>query len=345
MRFAALQGSSASDYAAAGKLGGDAAARSFAITRKYGPNYGEIAQTGMKARSAERIAAMQTGAQVAKAGIKAVANVQEVHTSERAKEEVRKAKTPNRMAGGIAALGSIGAAAFLSKDNTEGREVPTNTDAKRDLIENHNAKLRELNETRDADRTEFKSPTTDTSNTSSANRTGADGQTGSSAGKGTGGVSPSDPSKYGNAYMSLLTEQGMSKSQAAALTGHLEIESDNFRADTEYAPNAYGTRGRGHLQWTDTGNSGGRRSNFEAFSNKHGLDPKSFQANSQFLLSEMQGNHGNHWTNGGSYDGFLQTNSVQEASTYLQNNYIRPGVPHTERRLNAANNYFNNFQP
>ena len=145
--------------------------------------------------------------------------------------------------------------------------------------------------------------------------------------------------------MSLLTNNGMSREQAAALTGHLEVESDRFRADTEYAPNAYGTRGRGHLQWTDTGTSGGRRTNFENFSRSKGLDPKSFEANSQFLLSEMKGNHGNHWTNGGSYQGFLETRSVEEASRYLQNNYIRPGVPHTERRLSAANNYFSAFQP
>ena len=143
--------------------------------------------------------------------------------------------------------------------------------------------------------------------------------------------------------MSLLTNNGMSKEQAAALTGHLEVESDSFRADTEYAPNAYGTRGRGHLQWTDISSGGGRRTNFENFASSKGLDPKSFEANSQFLLSEMQGNHGNHWTNGASYQGFLGTKSLQEASSYLQNNYIRPGVPHTERRLGAAQSYYNNF--
>ena len=143
--------------------------------------------------------------------------------------------------------------------------------------------------------------------------------------------------------MNLLTSNGMSKAQAAALTGHLKVESDNFRADTEYAPNAYGTRGRGHLQWTNT--STPRRSNFEAFAKSKGLDPKSFEANSQFLLSEMQGNHGNHWTNGGSMKGFLGTQSLQEASAYLQNNYIRPSkqYAHTQRRLDAAQGYFDSF--
>ena len=127
MRFAALQGGGVSDYAAAGKKAANAAAESFATTRKHGPNYDDIAQTGMKARSAEKIKAMQTGAQVTKAGITAVANVTKTQIQEQAKIDVRKAKTPNKMAGGIAAIGKIGAMAMLSKDNTKGREMPSNT--------------------------------------------------------------------------------------------------------------------------------------------------------------------------------------------------------------------------
>ena len=141
----------------------------------------------------------------------------------------------------------------------------------------------------------------------------------------------------------LTTNAGMSKEQAAATVGHLRVESDNFQADTEYAPNRYGTRGRGHLQWTNT-DSSKRRDNFEAFASSNNLSPTSFDANSRFLVSEMQGNHGNHWTNGGSMAGFLQTSNINDASNYLQNNFIRPGVPHTERRLQAAHSAFNAFQ-
>jgi hypothetical protein len=144
--------------------------------------------------------------------------------------------------------------------------------------------------------------------------------------------------------MTAFGNAGWSAEQSAAMVGHLQVESDNFRADTEYTPNAYGTKGRGHLQWTDLGTSGGRRTNFENYSKKNNLDPTSYEANSGFLLSEMQGNHGNHWTNGGSYQGFLQTKSLQDASSYLQNNYIRPGVPHTDRRLSGAQSALNNYQ-
>jgi len=152
------------------------------------------------------------------------------------------------------------------------------------------------------------------------------------------------PSEMAQAYMTMLTHSGLSEEQAAAMVGHLKVESDNFQADLEYVPNAYGTRGRGHLQWTDSDDSGGRRSNFEAYATSKDLSPTSFEANSGFLLSEMQGNHGQHWTSGASYQGFLQTDSIAEASTYLQNHYIRPGVPHTERRLQAARNTYRAFK-
>ena len=341
MRFAALQGSGVSDYAAAGKKVANEAVNTFAVQRKSGPDYGKIAETGMKARSAEKIAGMEAGAQVAKAGINAYNQANKVRIAEDTKAEIRGIAKDRRKAGGIAALGGIAAAGFLAFSDNEDKEPPSNTDAKRDLINKYIADRDAATRQRESERTDYQpigeldGPTTGSSN-SSNNSTG--GTSGASAGKTT------DPSDTGSRYMNFLTQSGLSKTQAAALTGHMDVESDSFRADTEYAPNAYGTRGRGHLQWTDTGNSGGRRTNFENFASNKGLDPTSFEANSQFLLSEMQGNHGNHWTNGGSYQGFLQQNTIEGASRYLQDNYIRPGVPHTQRRLDSAQRYFNNFQ-
>ena len=190
MRFAALQGTSTSDYAAAGKQAADSAAKSFAVTRKYGPQYDEISKIGIKARSAEKIAGMEAGAQVARAGIAAVANVKKVHLNEKTKEKVRDIRTPSKMAGGIAALGKIGAVAMLSKDNTKGRERPSNTAAMRSLyaehVKNRDAKIGE----RDSSRSEFKPSTSDTSSSSSTSSTSTALQSGGDAGKAsTGGVS------------------------------------------------------------------------------------------------------------------------------------------------------------
>ena len=187
MRFAALQGGGVSDYAAAGKKAANAAAESFATTRKHGPRYDAIAKTGMEARSAEKIKAMQTGAQVTKAGITAVANVTKTQIQEQAKIDVRKAKTPNKMAGGIAAIGKIGAMAMLSKDNTKGREMPSNTQAKKDAWNKFHEETKAKNASRDANRTEFKPTTFDPGSPSSTSSTNTALQSGGGAGKVTEG--------------------------------------------------------------------------------------------------------------------------------------------------------------
>ena len=113
MRFAALQGSGVGDYIAAGKAGADATVKSFAINRKTAPDYGKIAQTSMAARSAERIAATEAGAQVTKAAINAVGDVTSAAQSLKADDKIRKMDSKMRKAGGIAALGKVAAAGFL----------------------------------------------------------------------------------------------------------------------------------------------------------------------------------------------------------------------------------------
>jgi len=278
---------------------------------------------------------MKASEKVTNAGINAYSKV--VQTGQKVavfnKNEEIKAK--QRKAGGLAAIGKIAGAGFLAAtDNTKGRERPKAD--RQSVLDKFKAANKASNEKYDAATTaigEFEPTTSQGSDAGKVTEGGA-------ASQGAGNIKPSET---GQAYMKMLTSSGMSKQQAAAMVGHLKVESDNFQADTEYAPNAYGTKGRGHLQWTDTGNSGGRRTNFENFANSKGLSPTSFEANSQFLLSELQGIHGNHWTNGGSYQGFLQTTNINDASSYLQNNYIRPGVPHTDRRLQGAHTAFSNF--
>jgi len=338
MRFASLGGSNTSDYAAAGKSVADSAAKSFAIQRKSGPDYGGLSQVAMKTNSAEKIAAINASAKVAKAGINAYEGVTTTGQKIAVFNKENEIDLKQRKAGGLAAIGKIAGAGFLAAtDNTKGRERPKSN--LQGLLDTYNSDMAGL---KDRQQTEFDAigpykPTKPTS-------TGADSGKVTGGGTASQGAGNIKPSETGQAYMKKLTESGMSKSQAAALVGHLKVESDNFQADTEYAPNAYGTRGRGHLQWTDTGNSGGRRTNFEAYAKKHNLSPTSFEANSSFLLSEMNGNHGNHWTNGGSMAGFLQTQNINDASSYLQSNFIRPGVPHTERRLQGAQTAFDAFQ-
>jgi hypothetical protein len=340
MRFASLQSSgNGAKYAAAGKAVADSSANIFDVQRKTGPDYAGLSKVAMKTAAEEKIAGMKAEATVAQAGIKAVAGMKQAQIKTEVFKRGEEIKNKQRKAGGLAAIGKIAGAGFLAAtDNTKGRERPKS--GLKGLLDTYTSDMAGL---KDRQQSEF-----DALGPYKPTKPGSTG--GTDSGKVTGGGTASQgagniqPSQTGQAYMKMLTSSGMSKQQAAAMVGHLKVESDNFQADTEYAPNAYGTKGRGHLQWTDTGNSGGRRTNFEAFATKNDLSPTSFEANSQFLLSELQGNHGNHWSNGGSYQGFLQTSNINDASSYLQNNYIRPGVPHTERRLQGAHSAFNAFQ-
>lgn len=341
MRFASIGGSNAANYAAAGKAVADSGAKMFKKQRETGPDYAGLSRVAMQTASNEKVAAMQSEAKLTNVAQKVYADQTQNAIDIKVFKKGQEIKQKQRKAGGLAAIGKIAGAGFLAAtDNTKGRERP-----KADLqgaLDKYKSDMAGL-KTRQQSEFDALGPykPTKPSTGDSPGKVTTEGSTGSSV-TGAGNLKPSET---GQAYMKKLTESGMSKQQAAALVGHLKVESDNFRADTEYAPNAYGTKGRGHLQWTDTGNSGGRRTNFESFANSKGLSPTSFEANSQFLLSEMQGNHGNHWTNGGSMEGFLQTSNINDASTYLQNNFIRPGVPHTERRLQGAHAAFNNFNP
>jgi hypothetical protein len=340
MRFASIGGSNAASYAAAGKAVADSGAKMFKKQRETGPDYAGLSKVAMQTASNEKIAGMQAEAKLTNVAQKVYADQAQNAYKIKVFETKQDIKAKQRKAGRIAALGKIAGAGFLAAtDNTKGRERPK-ADL-RGLYESHKTKRDALKERQNAESDAHGTFTAEPFKPS----------TGDTPGKVTTGTSASstsstssDKSNYSQNYMTAFGNAGWSSEQAAAMVGHLKVESDNFRADTEYAPNAYGTKGRGHLQWTDTGTSGGRRTNFENYAKKNNLSPTSYEANSGFLLSEMQGNHGNHWTNGGSYQGFLQTTSLQDASAYLQNNYIRPGVPHTDRRLSGAQLALNNYQ-
>jgi flagellum-specific peptidoglycan hydrolase FlgJ len=126
MRFASLGGSNAASYAAAGKSVADSAAKIHAVQRKTGPDYGELSKVAMKTNAAEKIAAINASASVTTAGIKAYSDV--TQTGQRVAVFNKKNEIANnrRKAGGIAAIGKIAAAGFLSaSDNTKDRKYPT----------------------------------------------------------------------------------------------------------------------------------------------------------------------------------------------------------------------------
>jgi hypothetical protein len=126
MRFASLESGGTSDYAAAGKAVADSAAKTFAVQRKSGPDYGMLSQVAMKTNSNEKVAAIKASAKVTKAGIDAYSDVTTTGHKVDVFNTKQDIKASQRKAGGLAAIGKMAGAGFLAAtDNTKGRERPT----------------------------------------------------------------------------------------------------------------------------------------------------------------------------------------------------------------------------
>jgi len=125
-----------------------------------------------------------------------------------------------------------------------------------------------------------------------------------------------------------LQSMGYTKAAAAALAGNAMHESAGFTADIEI-----GGTGRGWLQWT-----GSRRETFENYATENGYDFTSDEANYGYMMYELAGNAGNHWTNGGSTQQFREITDLDEATSYFMNNWLRPNedLAHYDRRLANA---------
>jgi hypothetical protein len=162
MRFASLGGSNTSDYAAAGKSVADSAAKTFAIQRKSGPDYGGLSQVAMKTNAEEKIAAINASAKVAQAGIKAYSDVTKTGQRVAVFNKKNEIALNQRKAGGLAAIGKIAGAGFLAAtDNTKGRERPKAD--RQSIIDTFNTNKEAINSKYDADRKaipEFKSAVT-----------------------------------------------------------------------------------------------------------------------------------------------------------------------------------------
>ena len=125
MRFASLSSSNVGDYAAAGKTVADSAAKTFAVQRKTGPNYGDLSKAAMVVDSQKFNSAAKASAKVATAGIKAYSDVTKTGQAVAVFNNEQDIKNKQRKAGGLAAIGKLAGAGFLAAtDNTKGRERP-----------------------------------------------------------------------------------------------------------------------------------------------------------------------------------------------------------------------------
>lgn len=312
-----------SNFSQAGKSAADDAVRSFAAARRNSPDFGKIAQQAASIRSKVTREGIDAAAQVTRAGIQTAGEYESTMTARKGK----------RKAGALAAAGKMfGMAGQLGGEKRTKREVGSD-DARYDqLIAAQDKRVSDYQSLVDS----FNSGKG--TSTSTPSQTG--GETGSTNSATPAPSSAALSSSGGSTAMRLMTDltnDGYTPTQAAAIVGNAQHESANFTAHEEFAPNSYGTKGAGFFQWTNAGGSN-RRDNFENYAAQHGLDPRSYEGNTRFMMHELKGGAGNHWTGGMNDNSFRQIGDLSTAVTAFQNNYLRPHKDHahTDRRMQYA---------
>jgi hypothetical protein len=151
MRFASIGGSNAANYAGAGKAVADSAARMHKKQRETGPDYAGLSKVAMQTASNEKIAGMQAEAKLTNVAQSVYADQTQNAYKIKVFETKEGIKASQRKAGGLAAIGKIAGAGFLaSRDNTKGREYPSNSDARKALLEANKSTKDEINSRRES---------------------------------------------------------------------------------------------------------------------------------------------------------------------------------------------------
>ena len=123
-----------------------------------------------------------------------------------------------------------------------------------------------------------------------------------------------------------LVQRGVPEIAAIAITGNGVVESGLDFGINEKNPTVKGSRGGfGFMQWT-----GPRRRQFEAYagSNKRPLADMDTQLD--FLVREL------NTTEKSARDKIYAAGSVEDAAKAVSEKFLRPGIPHLGKRINAA---------
>ena len=320
------------NYVAAGKAAVNANNKIRAALAKGKPQVDKIGNAAINAAAAEKAQAFKNNAAVAQTAMSEISNLTNVDRKIKAEQNISKTKGKARMAGmlaGGAAL--VGAGAVQMNQKEEENEMLalykqyadkySDSSSIDQQIADSKAKLEGL---KDAGNTDASQTTGDT----------VSQNTGSGSGS-----KPAGGNATGIRFAKDLMSQGYSKAAAAAIAGNAQHESANFTAHEEYAPNAYGTKGAGFLQWTNAGGSN-RRSEFESFTSSNKLDPTSYEASAGYTAKELAG--GAHWTSGMDTATFKGMTDLDQATNSFMNNYLRPHKDHQhyDRRISNAQSIF-----
>jgi hypothetical protein len=129
--------------------------------------------------------------------------------------------------------------------------------------------------------------------------------------------------------ISYLTERGLPHHVAAAFAGNFDVESGFNPSINEIDPLVEGSRGGfGLYQLT-----GPRRVQYEEWAPAQGRGLGDPYAQLDFMLHELE------TTERGARDRILQAQNVDEAARLVSERFLRPGIPHLDRRINAARQY------
>ena len=130
-----------------------------------------------------------------------------------------------------------------------------------------------------------------------------------------------------------MTDFDLTKEQAAALAGNLAFETSDFSTLQEVNPMVKGSKGgTGYAMFT-----GDRRVAFEKWVEDNELDPSSYEANYGYLKKELSekddviGNIGKK-----TIQKLKDSDTLEDATSIVEEYYLRPGIPHSERRQDKA---------
>jgi hypothetical protein len=127
-------------------------------------------------------------------------------------------------------------------------------------------------------------------------------------------------------YLSrLMQDFSLTDFQAAGVMGNLGLECNGFTEMQETNPQGGGLGGYGWAQWT-----GPRRRQFLTWCKSCGLSADDDEANYGFLKSELSGEYSS------VIRSLKATTSLDEAVLVFENEYEKPGVPATDRRISWA---------
>lgn len=125
----------------------------------------------------------------------------------------------------------------------------------------------------------------------------------------------------------IVRDLGIEAHHAAGIFGNGAVESKSFTDYQEDKPLVAGSLGGfGWMQWT-----GPRRRQYMAYCQEHGLDPNSDEAQYAWLVVELQ------TTEKASLAALKQTKTVRAAAETFMKKNLRPGIPHLDARIKAAN--------